>query len=258
MNVRFHELTLPLDYEYMPDEVFPTATPFVLAPREHPDKGLLLGTETGTCLTLPAQFEERRQSSRLHDIPPEKLVLRETVVLTIPAEAEQEIGAADVARALAAADPRAGDALLLRTGWGDRGEHQRPGTRYLLAGPRLSLAGAERLATAMQECGSDLFLTDLATIAWPAKHLMPEWLSLLPRPRPWPSPEATVYLHLYTRDKMEQDYAAALVFARAGIMTVKRLVGCGALASGRVRIVVGPLKLVRGVGATCRVVAVDG
>jgi kynurenine formamidase len=242
MNVRFHELTLPLDYEYMPDEVFPTATPFVLAPREHPDKGLLLGTETGTCLTLPAQFEERRQSSRLHDIPPEKLVLRETVVLTIPAEAEQEIGAADVARALAAADPRAGDALLLRTGWGDRGEHQRP----------------ERLATAMQECGSDLFLTDLATIAWPAKHLMPEWLSLLPRPRPWPSPEATVYLHLYTRDKMEQDYAAALVFARAGIMTVKRLVGCGAIASGRVRIVVGPLKLVRGVGATCRVVAVDG
>src|SRR5207237_10450063 len=121
-----------------------------------------------------------------------------------------------------------------------------------------SLDGAQRLAAAMAERGSDLLLTDMATIAWPDKHLMRECLSLLPRPRPWPSPEATLYLHLYGPDKMEQDYAVALVFARAGIMTVKRLVDCGAVASRRVRIVVGPLKLVRGVGSTCRVVAIDG
>jgi len=86
---------------------------------------------------------------------------------------------------------------------------------------------------------------------------MPECLSLVPRPRPWPSPEAAMYLHLYGPDKMEQDYAVALIFARAGIMTVKRLVNCGALASRRVRIVVGPLKLVRGVGSPCRVVAIE-
>jgi hypothetical protein len=40
-------------------------------------------------------------------------------------------------------------------------------------------------------------------------------------------------------------------------LTVKRLVNCGVLAS-RVQIIVGPLKLVRGVGSTCRVVAIDG
>jgi kynurenine formamidase len=258
MNVRLHELTLPLDYEYMPDEVFPTATPFVLAPREHPDKGIVLGTETGTCLTLPSQFEELRKTTRLHEVPPEKLVLRETAVVSLPKEAGEEIAADEVERALGAAEVRSGDAVLLRTGWGDRGEQARPGTGYLLRTPRFSLEGAERLAAAMRERGSDLLLTDLALIAWPDKHLMPECLSLLPRPRPWPSPEAAMYLHLYSREKMEQDYAAALAFARAGVMTVKRLVRCGAIQSRRIHIVVGPLHLVRGVGSTCRVVAVEG
>jgi kynurenine formamidase len=255
--VRLHELTLPLDHEYMPDELFPTATPFMLPPREHPDKGIVLGTESGTCLTLPAQFEAQRSSTRLHEVPAEKLTLRQTAVLDVPAGAGQEIAPEAVERALAAAELRAGDAILLRTGWGDSGQHQRPGTGYLARSPHLSLAAAQRLAAVMQQQSSDLLLTDMATIAWPAQHLMPECLSLLPRPRPWPSPEATLYLHLYSREKVEQDYAVALVFAQAGIMTVKRLVGCGALAS-RVQIIVGPLKLVRGVGSTCRVVAIDG
>jgi kynurenine formamidase len=258
MTVQIHELTLPLDHEYMPDEVFPTATPFVLPPRDHPDKGFLLGTETGTCLTLPAQFEEQRRTTRLHEVPPEKLMLRETAVLDVPAAAGQALAAGDVEAALAAAELRAGDAVLLRTGWGDSGQHERPGPGYLVRTPHLTLAAAERLAGAMTARGSDLLLTDMATIAWPDQHLMPECLSLLPRPRPWPAPEAAMYLHLYTRDKMERDYAAALVFARAGIMTVKRLVHCGALASRRVHIVVAPLKLVRGVGSTCRVVAIEG
>jgi kynurenine formamidase len=255
--VRLHELTLPLDYEYMPDEVLPTATPFVVAPREHADKGFLFGTETGTCLTLPAQFAELRKSTRLHEVPPEQLILRETALLSVPKGEGEAIEPADVQRALAQADVRAGDAVLLRTGWGDRGEHQRPGTRYLLGTPHFTLEGAQALATAMREHGSDLLLSDVATIAWPDQHLMPEWLSLIPRPRPWPSPEATVYLHLYTAEKMARDYAAALAFARAGIITVKRLVNCGSLSSTRVRSIVGPLHLVRGVGATCRVVAIE-
>ena len=52
------ELTMPLNHEYMADEVFPTATPFIVAPGGHPLKGFSLGTEAGTCLTLPSQFTE--------------------------------------------------------------------------------------------------------------------------------------------------------------------------------------------------------
>ena len=52
------DLTMPLDWEWMPDEVFPTATHFLIAPRRHPAKGLTMGNESGPCILLPSQFEE--------------------------------------------------------------------------------------------------------------------------------------------------------------------------------------------------------
>lgn len=247
---------MALDHEGMPDEVLPSAAAFVLAPRDHPDKGFLLGTETGTCLTLPSQFVEHRTAMRLHEVPPEKLVLRETAVVEVAAGEGETIGAEAIEHALAAADVRAGDALLLRTGWGDRGLERLIGTRYLLAAPRLSAAAAARLADAMSTRDSDLLLTDLPLIARPEAHQIPEWLSLIPRPLPWPSGESRIYLHLYTPEKARADYAVARTLAAAGIMTVKRLVNCGAIESRRLRVIVGPLHLVRGVGSTCRVIAV--
>ena len=44
------ELTMPLDHQWMPDELFPTATRFMLAPRGDPEKGITVGTESGTSL----------------------------------------------------------------------------------------------------------------------------------------------------------------------------------------------------------------
>jgi kynurenine formamidase len=45
--------------------------------------------------------------------------------------------------------------------------------------------------------------------------------------------------------------------ARAGIMTVRKLVHCGQIRKDRIRIIVSPLKVVRGVASTCRVVALE-
>ena len=253
--MRLVDLTLTLDHDAMPDEALPSAASFVLAPREHPDKGFLLGSETGTCLTLPAQFAEHRKTRRLHEIPPEALVLRPTVLVDVPAGPGEEIGAAVIERALAKADVRSGDAVLLRTGWGDRGLERQGGTAYLLGGPRLSVDAAQTLGTRLRALGSDLLLTDLALIARLDAHQIPEWQSLLPRPRPYPSAESTVYLHLYTPEKARADYATARALAEAGVMTVKRLVNCGGLAGPRLSIIVGPLHLVRGIGSTCRVIA---
>ena len=255
--MRFLELTMPLDHEYMPDEIFPTATPFILAPSGHTDKGLSLGTETGTCLTLPSQFTGSRKTARLHELAPEKLTLRETLVVDLPMEEGSEVSPEDIDRALAGTEVRSGDALLLRTGWGDKDWYQRPGTRYMMGTPHFSADGAARLASQMQDRGSDLLLTDMALIALPDKHLIPEWLPMTPRPEPWPAPKAEGYLSTYAPEKMADDYAAALAFADVGIMTVKRLVNCAALGSSRIRIIVGPLNLVRGVGSTCRVIAVE-
>lgn len=254
---RFLELTMPLNHEYMPDEILPTATPFILAPTGDPNKGITLATETGTCLTLPSQFVQFRKTTRLHEVAPEKLVLRETVVVNIPKEEDGEISPNDVDRALASVDFRSEDAVLLRTGWGDKEWYRTPGTKYIAGTPHFSVEGATRLAQAMAQRNSDLLLTDLALIAWPNKHVMRDWLSSVPVPEAWPSVEANVYLRNYTNEKMEADFAAALAFARAGVMTVKRLVNCRSVGQPRVRIIVGPLHLVRGVGSTCRVVAVE-
>ena len=44
---------------------------------------------------------------------------------------------------------------------------------------------------------------------------------------------------------------------RRGIMTVRKLVHCGQIKLPKIKIIVAPLKIVRGVAATCRVVAVE-
>ena len=46
--MRLLELTMPLDHQWMPDEIFPTATRVMLAPRGDPEKGITVGTESGT------------------------------------------------------------------------------------------------------------------------------------------------------------------------------------------------------------------
>ena len=118
------DLTLSLDYEWMPDEVFPTAMHFYLGPKFHPDKGIVVGSDTGSCLMLPSAFAEFRKSPRLDQIPIEKLFLRPLSLMDIPKRGGEEITAKDVEGALDDAKPQRGDALLVRTGWGDHGAHR--------------------------------------------------------------------------------------------------------------------------------------
>jgi kynurenine formamidase len=252
------ELTMPLDHEWMPDEVLATATRFVLAPRGDPEKGITVGTESGTALLLPAQFAAFRRTRRLHEVTAPELVLRETAVVDVPCGPREEIGAAALATGLAAADFRDGDALLVRTGWGDGAPHARGHDGYLLKTPHLGLEGAAYLVEALRARQSDLLLLDTALVGYPAAHLIPEWTTLRPRPACWPSEAARAYLAGYLEREVLADWAVDFRLAEAGIMTVRRLVNCGALQERRCRLIVAPLALVRGVGAPCRVVAVEG
>ncbi len=56
---------------------------------------------------------------------------------------------------------------------------------------------------------------------------------------------------------MKEDFAVELVLAGSSVMTVKKLVGCRVIGSARIRIIVSPLRVVRGVAANCRVIAVE-
>jgi kynurenine formamidase len=246
-----------LDYEGMADEVFPVATHFYLGPKYHADKGIVIGSETGTCITLPAAFADFRKTARLHELASGKLALRPAAVLSIPKADGTAIEEDDLKRAIGEGIIHSGDAILIRTGWGDTQLHTQRGDHYVLKSPYFTVKAAELLAARMKELKSDLLLTDTALIGLPDKHMIPEWCSLLPRPEPWPSPEARVYLHLYTAEKAKADFAAEIALAQSGIMTVKKLVNCKAIAGRRPKIIVAPLQVVRGVASTCRVAALE-
>jgi kynurenine formamidase len=248
------ELTLPLDREWMPDELFPTATHFLFAPRGHPEKGTTVGTDSGTALLLPSQFREFRKQRRVHDLDASELVLRPTAVIDLPRDPGQAIEANDVDDAISRAEIRRGDAWLVRTGWGSV-EHERGTDRYMLDSPFLTPAAARRLGEAMRAVSTDLLLVDTALISRPDKHLIPEWTVMNPRPLCHPSEAARAYLQGYRTREVLADWEADFELASAGIMTVRRLVNCDAIPGRRTRLIIAPLRVVRGVGAPCRVVA---
>jgi kynurenine formamidase len=254
--MRLIELTMPLNHRWMPDEVLPTSVKFFLGPKNHQEKGIVVGSDTGTCLTLPSVFAAFRKTARLDALPVEKLVLRPTTVVSIVKGSGEEIDRADVQRAFDSGRPAKGNAFLIATGWGDKPYDKLEGDSYLLQTPHFSLPAAEYLAERMQENQSDLLLVDMALLGLPDKHLIPEWRSMLPAPAV-ESGEARMYLHLYDTEKAKKDFAVDMEFARLGIMTVRKLVHCGQIKNDRIRMIVAPLKIVRGVAATCRVVAVE-
>ena len=250
--MKFIELTMPLNHQWMPDDVMPTAVKFFLGPKNHQEKGIVVGSDSGTCLTLPSMFEAFRKTTRLDEVPVDKLVLRPTTVVTIAKAEGEEINRAEVQRAFDSVRPAKADAILITTGWGDKPY----GESYVLGSPHFSLEAAQYLAKRMNENQSDLLLLDTAMVGWPDKHLIPEWCSMLPTPAA-ESAEARMYLHLYDGEKAKEDFAVEMEFARLGIMTVRKLIHCGQIKKDKIRIIVSPLKIVRGVASTCRVVALE-
>lgn len=255
-SMKFIELTMPLSHQWMPDEVLPTSVKFFLGPKNHQEKGIVLGSETGTCLMMPSVFSDYRKTARLDEVPVEKLVLRPTTVASILKSDGEEITSGDAEKAFDSARPHKGDAFLIATGWGDRPYHELEGGSYVLQSPRFSPQAARYLGERMKNNESDLLLVDTGLLGWPGKFLIPEWSSMLPIP-PVESGEARMYLHLYSAEKAKEDFAVEMEFARFGIMTVRKLVHCGWIKNERIKIIVSPLKIVRGVASTCRVVAVE-
>ncbi len=254
--MNFVELTMPLNHQWMPDEGLPTAIKFFLGPKDHQEKGMVLGNDSGTSLALPSLFADFRKGARLDQVPVDKLFLRPTVVARVNKSNEEEISKVDAQQAFDAARAAKGDAFLLVTGWGDRPHDRAKGNEYVLRSPHFSLEAAQYLARAMRDNQNDLLLVDTAVLGLPERHIIPEWFSMLPPPAA-ESPEARMYLHLYDSDKVKKDFAVDMEFARLGIMTAKKLIGCGRIINQRVKMIVSPLKIVRGVASTCRVVAVE-
>ncbi|MCW2898836.1 MAG: hypothetical protein JWO67_1101 [Streptosporangiaceae bacterium] len=260
-------LTLPL-YPFMPvGNVWAWDSPFqrtpILTPESHGVSAhhITFHSETGTRLMLGACYDA--SSPRLHEMDYRAFVNRPTVVVDIPKGPGEEIEPGDIDATLAKDDEfLEGDAVLIRTGWGDDERYRTLGDAYASTSPHFSVAGAERLIEVMQAKRSDVMLTDCSYIGnLGHAHMFPEWSSREPWDRPpFPSPQARIYMRHYTPDRGAGGGApdwAASVPLHGAMSPVAALANCGAIRAKRVRVTVLPLFLRGGEGAPCSVVAIE-
>lgn len=260
-------LTLPL-YPFMPvGNVWAWDSPFqlqeVMTAESHGVSAyhMSLHSETGTRLMLSACYAD--DAPRVHQLDYRPFLNRPTIVVDIPKNADEEILPEDIDRTLAV-DPdfQDGDAVLIRTGWGNDERFRKLGDDYSRHTPHFSVAGAERLIEVMREKSSDVMLTDCAYIGnLGCEFMYREWSSREPWDRPpFPSQQARIYMRHYTRERGAGGGApdwAASVPLHAALSPVAALANCGAITKKRISVTVLPLFIKGAAGAPCSVVGIE-
>jgi len=200
-------------------------------------------------------------SCTLDEIPLDKLILRDTVLLDIRAEEGHEITPAEMATAIDRADYRKDDEVLLRTGWGTRQKAYEFGIDYFKRTPSIHYAAAALLAAKMDEMDSSIFMTDCGLVN-PPRVQGNNWfrgdIPLTPLPKPWPSAEArerVLDLGAHKHGSPHpSSYGALIKKAMAGC---KCLIDCDQIAKPRVKMIILPLLIKRGGASPCRFIAVE-
>jgi len=229
-----------------------------------------LDGETGSTFMVPHQrmpFDTTplqpnpKFSWILDEIPLERLVLRDTVILDIRVEESHEIMPAEMETAITRAEYRKGDEVLLRTGWGTRQKAYELGIDYYKRTPSIHYDAAVLLAAKMDEMGSSIFMTDCALVN-PPRVQGNNWFRgdtpLAPLPKPWPSAEARERVldpgaHKHGSPH-PSSYGALIKKAMAGC---KCLVDCDQITKPRVKMIILPLLIKKGGASPCRFIAVE-
>lgn len=256
------DLTLPL-YDHMPvGNVWAWDVPFQTEPITRDDfhgyelTMIKMFSETGTRLMIRAMQDPT--APRVHELPLETLMMRDVVMVDIPCEKEYVIQAADIVRAIKAAPMQKGDAILIRTGWGDNENWVKLGDDYSRTAPYISDEAANKLVEIMKANGSDLIGTDCPYWGGGRKHQLPEWGSKPSWERhPFPSLQAKRYLAQYSKEKAYADFGSPHIMNSADVMYIGAMCNLGAIDKPRAKLSVLPLKIQGARGATCRCVALQ-
>lgn len=233
-----------------------------------------LDDESGSPFMTPWQGSPHRKDPlgpnprypwKLDEIPLERLILRDTVVLDVPGEDRHVITAEEIDRAVAAADYRDGDEVLVRCGWGTTGKAYEMGADYPLVSPSWSYEACLRVAEIMEGKGSAILMTDCALIMTP-EYQGYGWSTgperLVPRPKPWPSIEARER----QMDLPPGTFSPAPPSVGRGgyvdlvvklIAICKCLVNANRLTQRRVKMIVLPMRIRQGGASPCRFIAVE-
>jgi kynurenine formamidase len=231
-----------------------------------------LNGETGSPLMVPQQHApfimipiqpDPKYKLTLSDIPLDKLVLRDTVILDIPAGEAHEIIAGEMEQALARSDFRKGDCVLLRTGWGSKERAYAMGVEYLKRSPCMRYDAGALLAKKMEELDSLFFMADCALVN-PPRVQGYGWFTgdnpLTPLPKPWPSMEARERVmdmggaYAYAHTSKEPSSYGALIKRIIGGCS---LVDCHLISKPRVKMIIMPMFIKQGGASPCRFIAVE-
>ncbi len=179
--------------------------------------------EPGTRFILPSFMKEYRYGPTLDTVDLEKIILRETVILDVPVGAEEHVEADTLEAAFNKAPVKKGDALLVRTGWGDNERYFKMGHDFAEKGPHFSAAGCAKLMELMDKNGSDMWLYDVCDMGG--------------------------------RDKKTGEFYGFTI--KGGQIAIGGVVDCGIISKPRVKLVIMPLEIVGCHMAPCRVVAIE-
>jgi kynurenine formamidase len=212
----------------------------------------------GTRFMVESTFLEAKDGLKVDEVDLTKLVLCDAAVFDVPKDANGEIAADDIDLAIENSDYRPGDAVIIRTGWGDNERYRKIGIDYVLQAPHWSRPASEKITSFMKTHGSELLIYDSERFAdLVGTKAYNGWAQKKPLPKPWPSTEAMEITEKFVVDATLNECSSYLPFVRNKIMVVGAAVNCGAIAKKRVKIIVMPLKVEGACGVPCRVAALE-
>lgn len=260
--MRFINLTMPLSSKIDMGYSLPWDSPFrteeITNYSVHDARlfHICSGSETGTRLISPRFFLPDK--SCISDIPLSDLVNRPTSVITISKTEGVEIDVLDLERGFDEAKIHSGDAILIRTGWGEEERYKNSGEKYTFESPFFTAESARLLIRLMEKFKSNLLLTDCVYLDKIGKGSVrkdwgkyPVWL----RP-PYPSEQAKAYLQR-NRERIAREEWVASKIILDKCWSVLALLNCGEIESKRVQITCLPMFVVNAGSAPCTVIATE-
>lgn len=190
------------------------------------------------------------------EIPTSTILNRPAAIVDLTTKKGGTITSDQIRHAVEAATIKAGDALLLRTGWGDDPESSDLGHGTPLDAPHLDAGAIDQLRGVAKDFGSDLVLTDLPYLQAPHAVIADDdWVSMKPWARaPWPSSTAKSFVRHYSKSAAQSDWEPTLSLLTTTWL-VLGLVNCGRVEGSRAIVNILPFQ-VEAVGeAPCTVVA---
>ena len=235
---------------------------------------LKIDDETGSPFMTPYQgsphprgpvSERALFTWKLDEIPLERLILRDTVVLDVPGEDYHVITGEEIDAAVAKADYREGDDVLVRTGWATAEKAYELGNDYCVVSPSWSYEACVRMGETMEAKKSGVIMTDAALIMTPAYQGY-GWSvgeeRIIPRPKPWPSAEARerqmdLLPGTFSPVPPSVGRGGYTDLAVKTIAICKCLVNANQITSGRVKMIMLPMLIKQGGASPCRFIAVE-